>query len=322
MPVIGVVEPGARAAVAATHARAHRRHRHRRHDQVRRVRARDSRAQSRRAHHRARLSAVRAARRGGVDRPRRDAPHRRANISQPLDRRRDRHARARLHALSAAQAAAAPRCSDPSVRLIDSAEETAAETARTLATANLAAEPRRRSDLSLHRLRRSAAVSAARAAVSRRDDGGRGDPHSRLIPPIGAARRVRRHAQKRRRIEPRPGVGVRGAARETLERRHVRVAEHQQLERRIGAVPREWRPRAARDRRRLRAVRAARLRAAGGQRASRDPGAASETIESPADCEARAGSADIACPRRAAVRRRARCAFASRRCSPTHGPKR
>ncbi len=40
MPVIGVIEPGARAAVAARQRRPHRRHRHRRHGRERRLRAR------------------------------------------------------------------------------------------------------------------------------------------------------------------------------------------------------------------------------------------------------------------------------------------
>ena len=108
MPVIGVVEPGARAAVAATT---------RGHIGVigtagtiksgayeRAIRALDPDA----IDHGARLSALRSARRRGLDRPRGDAPDR-ARVSRAARRRGDRHARARLHALSAAQAAAARR---------------------------------------------------------------------------------------------------------------------------------------------------------------------------------------------------------------------
>ena len=68
LPVIGVIEPGAEAAVAASPLAAHRGDRHRRHDQRRRLSDRDSPPQSRGARAGARLLHVRGARRGGLDR--------------------------------------------------------------------------------------------------------------------------------------------------------------------------------------------------------------------------------------------------------------
>ena len=144
MPVIGVVEPGARAAVAATTRRTHRRHRHRRHDQIGRVRARDSRAQSGR--HRSRRAPVRSS-------------FRSSKKAGPITRPRDSIAREYLEPLVAADIdTLVLGCTHypllkpllrevlgPDVRLIDSAEETAAETARTLAGAQLAARRRRQS---------------------------------------------------------------------------------------------------------------------------------------------------------------------------------
>ena len=107
---------------------------------------------------------------------------------EPMLEAEDRHARARLHALSAAQAVAARRAWPASVAS---------------STAPRRRPPRRRArsrariwprdamadpDLSLHRVRRSAAVPTARAALSWRNDGRRGDPHSRLSRPTGGAR--------------------------------------------------------------------------------------------------------------------------------------
>ena len=125
-----------------------------------------------------------------------------------------RHARAGLHALSAAQAVARATCSGEDVRLIDSAEETAAETARTLAGARTRGAAERReptyrfvaSDDPLQFLQLGQRFLGD-------DDRGRRDPHSRLSRPSArSAIASSVIAKKRRRIEPRAGVGVHGAA--------------------------------------------------------------------------------------------------------------
>ena len=137
MPVIGVVEPGARAAVAATRGG---------HIGVigtagtiksgayeRAIRALDPDV----IDHAARLSAVRSARRRRLDRSRGDAP-RRARVSR-ADARRRRSTRSCSAARTIrCSSRCCATCSARDVRLIDSAEETAAETARTLASAKLA----------------------------------------------------------------------------------------------------------------------------------------------------------------------------------------
>ena len=132
MPVIGVVEPGARAAVAATQAADT--------SASSAPPARSSPARTSAPFARSIPTSSITARacplfvplveEGWTDH---DATRLVAReYLEPLHRRRHRHARPRLHALSAAQAAAS-RGARPDVRLIDSAEETAAETARTLA---------------------------------------------------------------------------------------------------------------------------------------------------------------------------------------------
>ncbi len=74
------------------------------------------------------------------------------------------------------------------VRLIDSAAETAAETARGARDPAAGRFRRPYPPPSIRRVRRSTAVFTVGAALSRRYDRGRGDPRSRLIVPTGASR--------------------------------------------------------------------------------------------------------------------------------------
>ncbi len=190
MPVIGVVEPGARAAAAATRtgrigvigtagtikSGAYERA----------IRAIDSEF----PHHGARLPAVRAARRGRVDRSRRHAA-RRARVLAPL-------VAAEIDTLvlgcthypllkSLLERRARPRRPTHRQRRRDRRRNGAHARDRESQRAR-----RRRAELSVHRVGRSAAVPTARPALSGWDDRGRGDPHSRLSRPSGGARRARR----------------------------------------------------------------------------------------------------------------------------------
>ena len=106
LPVIGVVEPGARAAVRATRSRPHRRHRHRRHDCARAPTS----APSARSRPDADVDAracplfVPLVEEGWLESEATRLIAQR--VSRAVRRGASRHARARLHALSAAQAAA------------------------------------------------------------------------------------------------------------------------------------------------------------------------------------------------------------------------
>ena len=104
VPVLGVVEPGARAAVRATSRRADRRHRHRRHHRLGRLPGGAAGAAPRRRGGGAGLPALRAAGRGGLDRPgRRGGARGGAALPGAAGRGADRHAGAGLHPLPAAQ---------------------------------------------------------------------------------------------------------------------------------------------------------------------------------------------------------------------------
>ena len=166
MPVIGVVEPGARAAVAATTRWPHRRHRHRR------ARSSQARTSERFARsdpdvhdHAARLSALRSARRRRLDRSRGHAP-RRAGIP-----RADRWKRRSTRWCSAARTirCSSRCCATCSVRT-SAHRQRRGNGRRNGPYAFREREISARSDaepaLSVHRVRRSAAVSSARAALS------------------------------------------------------------------------------------------------------------------------------------------------------------
>ena len=144
VPVIGVIEPAARAAVRGEPARPDRRDRHARHGRQRRLRRRD-RARWRPRRHRdlARLPAVRAAGRGGLARPPGDARRWPRSTSPSCAARAARQPDPRLHALPAARAAARTSVMGPAVTLIDSGAEAARATAGLLRRARPARRGRR-----------------------------------------------------------------------------------------------------------------------------------------------------------------------------------